>query len=150
MKAYQITIQPGTYNAASIFSGNSFVDYMKPFAQEGILMKEWGKGKRATVSKEIVLTTKSESVRDNLCSQYGMNGTCVEIEIADQIPAANRATARQINYLIDLGYTGSGNITKAEASTLIDQLKGRRYSSNPNRVPTAADVDDFTGPEWTW
>lgn len=51
------------------------------------------------------------------------------------------ATERQISYLRSLGYTGTPEISKRSASSLIDQLKGRRGYSTARL--TADDVDDF-------
>lgn len=63
----------------------------------------------------------------------------VESEVSSDA-VTNPATKRQISYLWDLGYKGSTAISKTEASRMIGQLANL----------TAADVDDFTGPQHTW
>lgn len=62
------------------------------------------------------------------------------------VAEGGRMTSRQEDYLRVLGYRGP-SLSKRAASVEIDRIKGAGVTLT---TLTAADVDDFTGPSWTW
>jgi len=102
-----------------------------------------GRGKNPRGITATVIVDMEAEKAEKLARQWGF-----EIEAAPEAAEAmaNPATPAQLDYLAVLGYTGPTLISKSQASIKIDSLKRKSQAA----TLTAADVDDFTGPQHTW
>lgn len=141
MIRYHVTIQPGTYTCRAFFEMSELG--VTTEARHHVDYERTRKGFYVNVKREIVLVAATEDVAEQFTSGWTCKGIVTTEEVADPAPTKpgeSPATDRQIDYLRILGYTGTATISKRDASRLIEARK---------RL-TASDVDDFSGPQYTW